>query len=1136
MTSSEKVPKISGDFNSNVAGKLTETSLVDSSTFVDTIRQQDSSNQSGTSDSGLGYTNSISSDNSSSVVGAIGISTQQANKLVNNGTSSAGSGDILAGRNINNRIKSSPAIANNSYTDLPRTDINNNNNNTTTCRPSATTPADQLNIKQNSDKNNNNDHNDDDVVLLLAPGLSSNQGTRNDMTRSKNTISTTDKDACAAETGTRSANGYYKLDNEAKVRHSTGDSPTISKATPIPTNDSEYEVHSSSARISNNELVSIPKSSSASNVPALKSALKRTSPKSVNVPSKSTRHNRTVSFNQTVIVFCEEYETSSPSDQCDPPLDYQEGSQSDRYESPESSCDLGLDNQKAEATHDDLEIFSKIVSGNVSSLTDDQLFESILRSCNHADNDYDDDGCDDDDYDASDDEFTLDRLNSNQSYLCHNAISDSDSESTAAVTEYRRPDDENQDFRKFNESSARLSDQGRDSKQAQLVSSNDIKSLPSEATHKNLMFDQNGSQAEHNHDAKLKINQTQQRSMPARMKVSPVDANHSRRQPTVSNSKVDDHDLKSKSKTVVQNSSNTLSAHSENPTKLFPMIIKQSNVGPVALSKSNIVRNPTSSLTHQREQPAISASRNSATELEYSAPQPTNALNVALNKSSTSRIHHQASNQDQLIQTQNEIQQRQNQINIVPNIKAQVVQNRPACHICRAIESNRTQTMAINVDATKNLTPPTAAANQRHQVGQAQPNQYHANIVAPSQPVVLNPACASCRESSMQHANAVRSEAQTIAGQSARPIAYQLVYVVDQNGNRVRALQVVSPRAPNLMAQQGRQVLIAPTNGRFPNPLSLVGQQYVRLPVAGPVVSAQGSDQQRTQNAAQYNLTVDQNQLSNQVHVGSNYTSNQTVGQPLRNHTVYYVRQPLGVQTIRHSIDAADPGARSFPDPHEIRRLDGLKGPASGLSLSQLSNINQPVRITTTAHQVAKFNQRQEDPDDPTFGFSKRPSVKVVATSVNQPQNMQQGILKPKQCTATSRAHINHGPVGVIESSDAHNKIDGSMRPVSVVVLGSQTLDRRINNRNQQSQASGRENAIPSTSSMSNINETLSSFPDRFSVSINRRQQQRILVNKTAETNNLESKGTISNSNLRRWLKNLLTNPKSSPVDDSSYD
>lgn len=62
-----------------------------------------------------------------------------------------------------------------------------------------------------------------------------------------------------------------------------------------------------------------------------------------------------------------------------------------------------------------------------------------------------------------------------------------------------------------------------------------------------------------------------------------------------------------------------------------------------------------------------------------------------------------------------------------------------------------------------------------------------------------------------------------------RPM-YQLVYVVDQNGNRVRALSVLRPVIHNHNLND-RRIIIASNGIRFPSPSTVSGQTVLALPV-----------------------------------------------------------------------------------------------------------------------------------------------------------------------------------------------------------------------------------------------------------------------------------------------------------------
>jgi ribosomal protein L31 len=155
----------------------------------------------------------------------------------------------------------------------------------------------------------------------------------------------------------------------------------------------------------------------------------------------------------------------------------------------------------------------------------------------------------------------------------------------------------------------------------------------------------------------------------------------------------------------------------------------------------------------------------------------------------------------------------------------------------------------------------------------------------------------------------------------------------------------------------------------------------------------------------------------------------------LRNHTVYYVRQPLGSQDFRQSTGSvATSVARSFPDVHEIRRLDGIRAPIESPGLIQAMNHantlpEQPASKSVVQHQSKDENRslklRRDESDDPTFGFSRRPAVKVVTNATREFQTQSTG-------RANQNLNLNQA-VG----SNSHPRL----------LVGSQTLDRKSVNR-----------------------------------------------------------------------------------------
>lgn len=326
-----------------------------------------------------------------------------------------------------------------------------------------------------------------------------------------------------------------------------------------------------------------------------------------------------------------------------------------------------------------------------------------------------------------------------------------------------------------------------------------------------------------------------------------------------------------------------------------------------------------------------------------------------------------------------------------------------------------------------------------------------------------NPACHICRaiESTRRPANV----SQNLSLNEA-----QIVYVVDQNGNRIRALQVVRPpQSGNQLAPQPpRQVLLAPAGLRPPNPSSVPNQQFscssayanqnipcssvntIPIRVARqPIIASSSSISERNPHGFQ-GMRI--------AGGGQSIHPNQRILLPnqeaSRNHTIYYVRQPLVMQNSRIASEPSpSSGTKSFPDVHEIRRLDGIWPPTASLQ-GKHEDSEKRAQNLNSLNSVAG---RRDDTEDPSFGFSKRPAVKVVASTANS-SSAQAPLRQAKQ---KDSAALYHGASNQLRDLGA----------------GAQTLDRKQTGRAlKQNQTS--KDGIPNTSSMSNINQTLVSHHD----------------------------------------------------------
>lgn len=1077
--------------------------VVDTSIPIDNVQQQDSgSNQSG-SDSGLGYTNSISSDNSSftATTGTEHEQNGQRNNINNIVNNISGESKIVDAYSSSEANKSSAGIASVSATSINTDgDLNNNNSNFInanhlTKQTVADTPlSDALNLNGS------------------GPGETSVPIMKSLLKKPSSTIST--------ETG----------------------------------------------------------------------------------PRQAKSHNRTVSFNQTVIVFCEEIESSSPSDKCEPPSGYQDHAFGGgaTFEPPDDYCDLKQNNLKIKTydqsygtiTSDDLDVFDKAVGDDATGLTDEQLFgllerESLMDTLKlNCDSGSDDDD-DNNDYIGK---CSITQLNSNRNYLSNDALSDSESESfaeqhkrdkTSAISPVIRCSN-NIKPKKDSDAKQTL---GRNSDlqiPPQQQQTNSTVKCQQETNKTHSPSTKKFSKDEHSnislsdsndlHDAQKKSNHSQ-RSTSARMKVSTVDANHSRRS---ASGRKEEHDVKSKSEptqTKLENqhqqqqqqqqphdAKDQRSLQNES-TRTSAMMIRQSNVDPVTLFRPVIVddelvdrfRPPTAL------KPATDATTKSSTSQSLTALTKTVHDQISNDHYQQLHQHQQAYQRHDSLSFSNKPPVHQTQTGIATNNnnnnKHPPNQSQPACHICKAIETdcclpdNEPKNSTNRDDSSTQLKP----NNSQHQVGQiTYTNQYYNYVNAPtSQPAVLNPSCTSCREAaaSMQRNNAQNGFPTMSHLPANQPMAYQLVYVVDQKGNRVRALQVVGPafRSPNAIANADRRILVAQAGHRFPNPSSVASQQAPQFIHRIP--------QNVIQVANTQSLTVGQAQSihqacnTDQAGVGQNnnphvqilsniglaqqqqqHRMQQQIPVGMRHHTVYYVRQPLGAQNIRHSFDSTGSGSKSFPDAHEIRRLDGLRAPTTNLNISQKSE-TPPNSAMRPPHQVVKqkIGVREEEADDPTFGFSKRPSVKVVATNISRSASIHTNT-RPKPVSQGVEALLNQDQMAnnnIGFSSQGNTNHMNVLRPVSLVLMGSQTLGRRNPTQaNQQpcSSTRSKEN-IPSTSSMSNIHGAYTTYLNKPGTNTDH-HQPRISGYQPDEAQHIppKQKGTPQGgTKLKRFLSNIFS-------------
>ena len=1114
----------------NVSGDA-EMSLLNHNHYNDQDHRQMqtreiSSNQSG-SDSGLGHTNSISSENS---------------LIVNGGTKTNEIGNIntINGNVYNNGGQNTNPhhhAHNNKESIETYAVIDNTGDNRTAETCKVNSPV----SKNFVDRNSNNEistkyarKNLDPLSTIASSKNSAAEKNQNQPNNASLSSSSSLPLACAkiSKDSKTSANVCEPSRSSLISAKSRNFVPTRTKqpdgivqsatTTSAPSNQSATHVGCDSHpdAFDHSDFESLAVSTLTSdNMVVLKSALKKTPNNTVDLAIKTKKSCRNVSFNQTVIVFCEEIEGSSPSEPFDCVNDpYENLENYDRNDYEEEHH-----RQTGAVIRNDLDILSKIVGEDASKLSDDQLF-GLLENGSLLNN------IDSGQLSDDDEEFTKTRLNFNQSYLCHGAISDTDSESSLVKNDCKREKD---DILKTNRgagsSSQVLNLKNRDQNyrktdEAKTIQFNSIDGTSLNCDKKDLSVNCQSNDGPRISQCKVSAS-LQTKSMPARMKVSPVDNQARRQQHQVQPNHKEENQDSNEDKTET----NLIYSDNINPRKLLPNTLKTENVAksnhvkvkqttiePIILSKP-ILRSDVSDSISQKKQ---------LVQNEDIKPSVDNILIPNLSA---------RPNNQPIVPSNSGLQSRSREISgpfyrlQQPNISdlknnIQIVQRSPACHICRAIESDRNTinpSMAIGRfnhpiqndvlsctavcglsqdDPQRSLKP----INQNYGTGATNLEQLKQPQTIPNDQSSIS--CCELEKQQQQQTSPPQNylrPAPTNFGQQPRPIACQLVYVIDQNGNRVRALQVVNPAQHNglntIAANPTRKIFIAPDVNRLPNPSSVSRQRFVHPPdVANQNADsyvAQNFPAKNAQNIIAGNAQPNQqNTLVNRVISINNPTSlsNQKM-QVLnhtapRNHTIFYVHQPLGAQNIRQSLELSPSSIpKSFPDAHEIRRLDGIRAPTAttnfvrrqqtGQNASALQPPQPPQRAATSMQHQSNENKgipvpKSDDADDPSFGFSRRPAVKVVSAVVNQAAKPPESNQKTTETDSSHSYSLNYMlNNGVVYK----NGRDDQSR---CLIAGSQTLDRK--NRSQQSHQGVREN-IPNTSSMSNINRTLSGFPGTLS-------------------------------------------------------
>lgn len=752
-------------------------------------------------------------------------------------------------------------------------------------------------------------------------------------------------------------------------------------------------------------------------------------------------------------------------------------------------------------------LINKAVSQATKNLTDDQLIgllenESLLESFRIECEKFSDD-------DHDDEADVLDHpLYSNQGYLCGDAISDSDQEESSGLSDATRV---GASHSLLSNANTNTREYGRQLSQV-ATNPTSARSMP--------FMDIEKSRPMSHHRAS-----SNQRSLPARVKVSTVDGSRTKSTLPTEQSAVK---ATTSSSSVVVSSAYTTNITNTTTSKLVTNTNKQSTIATSTTNGNANLGNDSPSSSIRRTNVPKSSLIDGTDQSIVRKEQKQETLSFAHKSTTKDQHHHHHQNSiPQRLPSNNNFNNQTAQAQKLPSAlptsliktapqpiplatssapsttitQQQSIPSQPACHVCRAIESNRGQTGDMISVTTKpqqqqimvhqnhnpihSHNPPSQNHSHQHSNPQHVQNQMptpHQSANNPAQMgQYLDPSCASCRESvshstiTTNSTNTMLSNNTTVVHVNAadqmpvvgvrphgaisttnRPVAaYQIVYVVDQNGNRVRALSLVRPpngvniRAMNQALAPGSRAVLAPQpqNGlRFANPNAVIrmpqqqhqvslqqqlGPQVARHILPARQINHQGqpvriitaSGPQPGGAPVRY-IVANQQQLTSMVNMGS-LSKNSNV--PGGEHTVYFVRQPLAPLYIRGQNLNGNPNTKSaFPGPQEIRRLDGIRAPASGVRPS-LAELQQ------------EMNHSRGDGgggEDPSFGFSNRPSVKVVTASQT---------LDRRNMTSTRDP---------LPSTNSMSNIQGVLSRNTTNTTTSSTLNRSTSHQNQDQSSS----------------------------------------------------------------------------------
>lgn len=386
-----------------------------------------------------------------------------------------------------------------------------------------------------------------------------------------------------------------------------------------------------------------------------------------------------------------------------------------------------------------------------------------------------------------------------------------------------------------------------------------------------------------------------------------------------------------------------------------------------------------------------------------------------------------------------------NEVPIV--IPPRVTEQKSTCHLCRNMLSDKN----IIVNNKVPCNPSTTSESPMYALpaGEQKTVQIMTRQIAPSrlpdlsannlnqnyviQPQVPRPCCEAAR--SYQTIGLPTS----LGSEICPPPARQLVYFVDQHGNVVGTGSIPIAKAHYLSSQLNNKVCANQTPNCTSNqPLGHPNQAFQggpRLPI-GTTIYCNDANCSLLKNSAKklYIPAMDP-----RTHLGqstsqlpstprpnlykANMVKDDKVSSTTRSgHTVYYIQHPLDKPPIKNYGQPSNPNMKSqFPNAHEIRRLDGLNAPPLTHNTSTLLAHKQTALdageletfVIQDQRRLDKIRRRYskssaDEAEDPSFGFSKRPSVKVISKT----EASKQAVTKDNHSKERQTSHqLNINPI-----------------------------------------------------------------------------------------------------------------------------